>query len=435
MSRHVEALSLVSGRSSCRSFSFTRSMKRCIFILVLMFSLAARADGQLKVKPLLKAAKTAVKNASGQDAALKNLVAVADSDAVTDAQRAQIYYLCGELQRSLNDQENLKLYLKQKYDTLKFFSTILEMHQYILKCDSVERTLGKGFKYRSKGRGTLMAFRANLLNGGKYLLKNGKDSDAFPYFDMYLRVPGEPIMAKDSAMLLADTLLTRTAFLATVAAYRYNSPQDALKHIDLAIAGADSAMKMSLTEHKANCLQMTGDSAGWFATLISGVRQYPRHDYFYLHLIDYYNAKGLYDAGLFLSDSIMRALGDRPVYWFGKSQMFLGKAEYDSCIVCSDRVIALDSTFVDAYYNKGVAYLNEAIIFSRTMDRDMTSPVGKRDRARLRGLYLYAREPMEKVRALAPDDKQRWGRLLYAIYLNLNLGDEFAEIEKLLNEE
>ncbi len=434
MSRHVKAVSLVSGRSSCRSF-FNSPMKYSLVILALLFSVAARADGQLKVKPLLKAAKTAVKNASGQDAALKNLVAVVDSDEVTGEQRAQIYYLCAELQRSLNDQENLKLYLKQKYDTLTFFSTILEMHRYTLKCDSVERALGKGFKYRGKGRGKLLAFRTNLLNGGKYLLKNGKNADAFPYFDMYLRVPREPMMAKDSTQLLADTLLTHAAFLATLAAYRYNSPTDALKHIDLAISGADTLMKMSLTEHKANCLQMTGDSAGWFATLISGVRQYPKHDYFYLHLIDYYNAKGLYDAGIFLSDSIMKALGDRSVYWFGKSQMFLGKAEYDSCVVCSDRVIALDSTFVDAYYNKGVAYLNEAIILSKAMDRDVTSTTGKRDRARLRGLYQYAREPIEKVRELAPDDKQRWGRLLYAIYLNLNLGEEFAEIEQILNEE
>ena len=44
-------------------------------------------------------------------------------------------------------------------------------------------------------------------------------------------------------------------------------------------------------------------------------------------------------------------------------------------------------------------------------------------------LYRKCRPYMEKYRALAPDQKDKWRPVLYTIYLNLNLGKEFSEIE------
>ncbi len=402
--------------------------------LLLLAPLCAHPQETVKLKPLIKAAKTAIKDNKGQEAAEENLIAVVDSQSVTNEQRSQIYYLCGELQRSVNSQENLKLYLKQEYDTTKLFSTILKMHEYAIMCDSVERATSTKYKYRSKGRNTLLKHRGNLLSGGKYLLKNDRCADAYPYFDMYLRVPDEPMMENDS-YLRADTLLTRVAYWATIAAYNAKRPLDALKHIDLAISGADEHLAASLYEYKTKCYQDVGDTASWFSTFVYGVRHYPAHDYFYLHLMDFYDRRGMYDAGIALSDSIIDAVGDRDIYWNGKSQMYLGKAEYDSCIVCADKATELDSVYVDAYYNKGIAYLNKALIFSKTMDTDVRSSTGRRDIVRLRGMYQCAREPVERVRALAPEDKNKWAKMLYVIYLHLNLGDEFAEIEELLNEE
>ncbi len=409
-------------------------MRYCLALCLLLVSSYVCPQEHVRLKPLLKAAREAVKNGSDQESCEANLLAVVDSDAVSDEQRAQIYYMCGELQRTLNEQENLHLYLKQPYDTLRLFSSILRMHQYATACDSVERIAGNKPRYRGKGRNTLLTHRANLLNGGKFLLKSNRDEEAYPYFDMYLRVPYEPMMERD-AYLREDTLLSKVAYWATIAAYRAGNYENALKHIDLAIAGADTTLAASLCEYKTNCYKEMGDTVAWLATFAYGVRHYPEHDYFYLRLMDYYNRTGMYDTGIALSDSIIGAVGDRAIYWYGKSQMYLGKAEYDSCIVCANNVISQDSAFVDAYYNKGIAFLNEAIVFGKTMDTDARSSTGKRDRARLRGLYQYAREPMERVRALAPDERQKWAQSLYTIYLNLNLGEELAEIERLLNEE
>ena len=53
-------------------------------------------------------------------------------------------------------------------------------------------------------------------------------------------------------------------------------------------------------------------------------------------------------------------------------------------------------------------------------------------RQKIKELYALARPPMEKVRQLQPDNLIRWAQPLYRIYLYLNMGDEFDEIDKLL---
>lgn len=39
---------------------------------------------------------------------------------------------------------------------------------------------------------------------------------------------------------------------------------------------------------------------------------------------------------------------------------------------------------------------------------------------------------MEAYRKLAPDEKQKWAPALYRIYLNLNMGKQFEEIDKIM---
>ncbi len=400
-------------------------------LLLVASTLTVAASQPVKLKPLLKNARVAIKNSSGQSKAEDNLLAALDTGGLAPEQQALAYYTCMELQRSVNDQENLKLYLGQGCDTATFFSSILAMHRYALLCDSVETAQGGKPKYRAKGRAMATAYRRNLLLGGKRLLRSGQSAEAYDYFDMYLRLPAAPLTEGDPTFA-ADTLLSKAAYWATVSAYDAGDPERALAHIGQAIDGAADSLRPKLYECKANCHIAVGDSVAWLATLLYGIHHYPRHDYFYYHLLDHYAAQGLYDKGIVASDSLIKVLGSKAVYWLGKSQMYLGKGDYDSCTLTADIAISLDSCLADAHYNKGIACLNKALIFARSMDRDPNSPKGKSDLTRLRGLYRYARQPLEKVRELEPSRPQRWAKPLYAVYLNLNLGQELAEMERII---
>lgn len=396
----------------------------------------ATAPKPVKCKKLLSDAKTAMKNGRDQEKVEKQLLEIVNREDITNAQRADIYFTAGELQRSVNKAENMKLYLKQPYDTIKFFSTILRMHQHLLDCDSVEsqpdETGAVKYKYRSKSRDLLKNYRLNLLNGGKFLLRRDKYSEAYSYFDMYIRSAKSPILQSYNA-IRNDTLLPRVAYWATISAYNAKQPQFALKYIDDAISGVDNTLRILLQEYKVRCYETLGDKERWMESMLQGSMLYPQHDYFYLHLMDVYTENNLYDDGIALCERMLKDVGNRSIYWLGESQMYLSKKDYDACIVASDQALALDSMALDAYYNKGISCYNKAILFAATVCNDIRNPKCREDRRQLTQLYRDALYPMEQYRRLAPEDAKRWASPLYYIYLNLNKGKEFAEMEKILN--
>ena len=419
-------------------------MSRFLFIILLIVScqlsfvnFSFAADKPVKYKTLLSEARAAIKNGKNQANAEKNLLAVVNREDMTRERKAEIYFLAEELQRSMNSAENMKLYLKQSYDTLKFFSTILQMHEYLLLCDSVEMIpdeLGvTKFRHRHKSREILLNHRSNLLNGGKFLLRRGKYAESFPYFNVYLRSAQSQIFGPTDAFVRNDSLLPRVAYWATISAYNSNEARKALTYIDQAIKGAEPELRTSLQEYKVRCFEALKDNENWVKNLEEGVQLYPAHDYFFLHLIDYYAHEKMYDRGISLCENMLKRVGDRSIYWLGLSQMNLEKQDYDRTIEMSNEAIRCDSTMDEAYYNKGMAFLTKAAIFAEIACNDIRNPKCKSDRAKLMLLYQSAKEPMERVRQLIPNDSKKWASPLYRIYLNLNMGREFAEMEKILS--
>ena len=53
-------------------------------------------------------------------------------------------------------------------------------------------------------------------------------------------------------------------------------------------------------------------------------------------------------------------------------------------------------------------------------------------RSRIMADYKAALPYLRRFRELAPNEREKWALPLYTIYLNLNMGEEFDEIDKLL---
>ena len=134
-----------------------------------------------------------------------------------------------------------------------------------------------------------------------------------------------------------------------------------------------------------------------------------------------------------LADRMIAYTGGKAIHYYAKSKSYLSEEDYDACIAYADTCIAMQPDFADAYYNKGIAYLNMAVIVQETSCKDVDNPQYLEDKRHAQELFRQARPCMEMVRKLQPDRQDRWASPLYRIYLNLNLGDEFNEIDKLLN--
>ena len=405
-------------------------MKRWMFIGVVLFSLSnmgQQPQEPPKMKTLYKTARLALKTTANQEAAKQGLLAALARPELTNKDKCKIYYTAAELDESSNSVINQMAFLKQKYDSAALFNTVLNIYNHLILCDSVDMIPNANghikLEYRDRTRDMMLKHRRNLLTGGIFFLKKSDWASAYKYFDSYLRTNGNP----------SDTLVPKVNYWATVCGHNLKDTSKILKYVDQAIEGTDSATKPVLQEYKCRSYQKLGNEKMWLQELHTGINKYPNHDYFFVSLLDYYNQHSQFDEGLLLADSMIHVHRDKPLYWYAMSLLSLGKEDFDKCIAYSDSCINLDANYADAYYNKSISYCNKALFAQDALNgKNHLDQDAVEMRQKIKELYALARPPMEKVRQLQPDNLIRWAQPLYRIYLYLNMGDEFDEIDKLL---
>ena len=142
-------------------------------------------------------------------------------------------------------------------------------------------------------------------------------------------------------------------------------------------------------------------------------------------MIDYYQAKERPDSALYYAEKALKTNPDSELFLLAKSVALLNLERYDECIEVSERLIGRNDTLAEPYFTIATAKLNQVL------DLDKQSQ-GKENRSKIRKLYMEARPYMEAYRKLAPDEKRKWAPALYRIYLNLNMGKQFEEIDKVM---
>ena len=408
-----------------------------LFFLFLLFTPCShsakkqKADKpkQEKLTTLYKNARTALKNQSGQDAARDALMGALARPELKNQQKAKLYYTAALLEESLNSVENRKAYLKQKYDTAKFFNKLRDMYDKLRLCDSVDLLPdAKGVvrpRFQKRTTAQRLQHRRNILGGGKFFLAKKDYASAYPFFDLYCSYKG-----KDNV----DTLYSQAVLWATLSAFQVGNHEGTVKHADGAISFADSTTAAILQEYKVRSYAQLKEDSLWLASLKEGVIKYPNHDWFFVQLSDWCYRHRRFDVERELADRLIAQTGGKAIHYYAKSKSYLSEENYDACIACADTCIEIDPNFADAWYNKGIAYLNMAVISQETCPKDVNHPDYFAAKLRTQELYRHAQPCMEMVRKLQPDRQERWASPLYRIYLNLNLGDEFNEIDRLLNQ-
>ena len=100
--------------------------------------------------------------------------------------------------------------------------------------------------------------------------------------------------------------------------------------------------------------------------------------------------------------------------------------EYDDCVALGDSLIHNNDKLAEAYYNVGTAYFNKAV------KREKTGNESRQKRKEVNSLYEKSMPYLERYRILRQKEHERWAPMLYTIYLNLNKGEEFDEIDSLI---
>ena len=378
-------------------------------------------------KKEISQAKTYIK--SGKDKELVSAVKLMTdllAKNTANRQNPKIYDTWYEAVMKQYEAANEKLYLKQKYDTVQFFGLIRKLYQIAETLDTLDARPDKKGRvrpeYRSDHARQLDLLRRNLYYGGTFQVRKAQYADAFSFLSTYLDAANQPLF-QGYDYLKNDTLMAQAAYWATFCGYKLRQPEETLRYHTLALG--DSAKRDFTLQYICEAyIQQQNDSA-LAAMLTLGYDEYPEHPYFFPRLADFYTAKGQYDDVLKLTEQGLKTNADNQLFLLAQSIAQLNAGYYDDCLKTSERLIALNDTMPEAYFNIATVHLNRALKLEQENEP-------RKNHAQLVKLYQDARPYMEAYRKLAPDDKKRWAPALYRIYLNLNMGKRFDEIDRVL---
>lgn len=338
----------------------------------------------------------------------------------------KIWEILFDSQRKQYEQGNEKLYLNQKYDTLTLFNTASRMFTSMEAYDSIDALPDKKGRVRPRHRKDnselLNTLRPNLYRGGLFQLHRQKYAEAYALFCQYLDCASQPLFA-DYHYAERDTQMPAAAYWALYSAYKMNDADKVLLHAPLALT--DGTHHELVLQHLSETYFAINDTMRAVAMLRDGFSRYPHTSYFYTHLIEYFTQTRQWDGALALTDSALRKDSANVVYHLTKSSILLNKGCYKESYAISDSLLQHNDSLTEAHLNAGLAKFNEAV----TLDK-MTQ-TSKRRRAIIK-LYREALPHLEMYRRASPDRIDLWGLPLYTIYLNLNMGKQFDEIDKLM---
>lgn len=376
-------------------------------------------------KKELAQARTYLKSGKELEKAEKLMTDLLQKDSV-NRQNKKIWLTWLESVEKQYEAANEQLYLNRKYDTAVFFNLTRKMYAIAESLDSLDARPDKKGRvrpeYRKGHAEFLNQLRPNLYGGGTYQLKKGDHDKAFDFFDVYIGADSQPLF-EGYHYMKTDSLMPLAAYWATFCGFRKQDAAMTLKYAKLALQ--DQSKKHFTLQYISEAYRLQKDQKRYVESLRSGFEQYPESPYFFPRLADFYTQLARHDSVLVLTERGLAVNAENTLFLLAKSIALMHLERFDECIEISRQLIALNDALPEPYFNISTIYLNKALVLER-----MNEP--RKYRKQLTQLYTNARPMMEKYRELMPDDSSRWGPALYRIYLYLNMGKQFEEIDRLM---
>lgn len=366
-------------------------------------------------------ARTYLKSGKNLDKAERLMTDLLKDTANQDNKR--IYEIWLQSVQKQYEQANERFYMKKQQDTAQFFSLVRRMFSIAFCLDSLDMKPDKKGRVEPELRKdvarNMINYRPNLFFGGAYHVRKSDFQKAFDFFETYLDCTRQPLFTGYDPIFAEDLHMEEASYWACYCGYRMNDPLLALRHRELALR--DSSKRDMTFQYIAESWKTLKDDSMYVATLKQGFMEYPTSNYFFPRLMDSYTQTGQYSKALDIVDMALETDSLNEFYLYAKSNVLMQLERYAESLKYTDKLLTLDNKQADAYFNGGSAYLNIAL----HMDP-------QRHKKQVREMYQKAMPYMEKYRALAPQEKQKWGPALYRIYFNLNMGKQFDEIDKIL---
>lgn len=400
-------------------------MDKTIGILISILSLLLLSLPGHAQKKEIDEAQTIIKSGKKVEKAEQLMTDLLKKDSA-NRNNPKIYATWFNAVEMLYTQANEKLYLKEKYDTAAFFNLTKRLFDIALTLDSLDAKPDKKgrikLSYRKSHGETLHQLRPNLYYGGTFHVRKGKYAEGYDFFSHYLDAANEPLFEKYQYST-SDSAMSRAAYWATFCGYRLHDAEKTLRYAQQGVNYKPRAQYVM--QYQCEAYQKQKNQTAYLQSLKQGFRSYPENPYFFPRLADYYKDQGRNDSLMVIADYGLKINATNTLFLLAKSIALLNTERYDECIDISKQMIAVNDTLPEPYLNIATCYLNRALELEEKGEP-------RKYRQQIRQQYTEARPYMETYRKLVPADKKRWAPGLYRIYLNLNLGKQFEEIDQLM---
>lgn len=330
--------------------------------------------------------------------------------------------------RGLNDAENVKIYLRQSYDTLGFFSTTRNIILEALRMDSVERLKSSTYKQSSYVASLLQLYYPNLVAAGRYYFTQGRWKESMDYLQICLNIPLSPIGLRAGIPTEGDP---SNAARYTISAFKLKDYTSVTRYDSLALQ--DSAYRPAVLKSLALTALAQGDSLKYKDYLVQGWQENTSYVSFFTRLADYYLTHGQPKEALRIAEVQLKRDSADLSAQYARCMAYLSLQRFDDCISTAQLLLVKDTVNAEANYYIGLAYMAKA--FYQQLPSNVFSTAykkAKQERNRfLRNASIY----LEAYRQKAPEKSHKWAPLLYKIYFELNDGEKFAEMETILKKE
>lgn len=402
-------------------------MKRLRILILISFSFfcVTMAVAQKKEISVAKDQVKAGSNLAQAQTSMEKLL----KDSVNHRNK-KIWNLLYESVRKQYEQGNEKLYLKQSYDTATLFNLTKKLFVIAQGMDSIEVLPdSKGhvkIEFRKSHSEYLSQIRPNLYNGGLWFIRKQKYKDAYQMLDQYLHCASIPLFASN-AYRQNDPKMPVAAYWAVYCGYKMKDAKATLHHSYEALK--DTAHYDYMLQYLAETYKLEKDTVRYLNSLKEGFEHSPKFPFFFPRLVEFYAGQNQLDSAMNVIDKALAMDADNKTYLFAKSTILLNQGKNKECIDVCDKLLAMKDSLPDIYYNAGLAYFNMAV----TLDKN--TQISRKKHDEINDYYKKAMPYLEQYRKMQPDEVAKWSLPLYTVYLNLNKGKEFDEIDQIIRKQ
>jgi tetratricopeptide (TPR) repeat protein len=409
-------------------------MKKLGFTLGLCLLTSVTFGQKKAVSDALKLAKDAKPNYAEARAKIKG--ALENEETKNDA---KTWHTAGQIEDLQFTVENTKLMIGGQPDEAIMYNALLNIYPYFKKAHELDKLPDEKGKIKPKFtkaiKSTLKTNLPYYMNGGAYFFEQRDYKKSYEFFDQYIDIIDSNLMKegeKQQQPETVDSTYIYAHYYAAIAACQLDDDRStaitALKR-----ASQIDYKRNDMIQYLAEEYKNKADTLNLEKTLQEGLALYPTESYFILNLVGIYiNSNKNEKAIEYINAAIKNEPDNAQLYDLAGRVYESGLKDYAKAEEYFKKAIAINGENADSQSNLGRIYFNQGVnqLDNANNIADVKKYNEEKDKAK--ELFRKALPYFEKAYQLNPEASDN-KMALRSIYYNLDMGDKFEELDKIMN--